>query len=127
VAGRTAFFSAKSGPRSLDVAIYRGAIAAAEAGLQQPQPQQVVHTTIAGYPATVDPYGSSRTCRPAGSTSQASPGTNDCTGHLGLPAGSGLYETRVRPAARELVLVESSGLTKHAVIDILAAALRHAR
>jgi hypothetical protein len=127
VAGRTAFFSAKSGPRSLDVAVYRGAIAAAEAGLQQPRPQQVVHTTIAGYPATVDPFGTSRTCRPAGQTSQGSPGTSDCTGRLGAPAGSGLYETRVRPSVRELILVESSGVARHAVIGVLAAALRHAR
>jgi hypothetical protein len=127
VAGRTAFFGAKSGPRSLDVAVYRGAIAAAEAGLQQPRPQQVVHTTIAGYPATVDPFGTSRTCRRAGPTSQASPSNNDCSGHLGTPAGSGLYETRVRPSARELILVESSGVARPAVIGMLAAALRHAR
>jgi hypothetical protein len=83
----------------------------------------VQHTTIAGHPAIVDPYGPSLSCAPrTGQTTSPHRAASPCGGEA-ADAIPGPLETRVRISAAEIIFVESEGLSSVQVNTILSQAL----
>ena len=98
VGGRDAYVSARGSRAGLDVTVFRGPIAAAEADVVPPAPGRLHPITVAGLPATVDAYGAG-------------------------PSGPSSREVRVRVSSTELIWVDSEGVPTNDVVAMLEAAL----
>jgi hypothetical protein len=118
VHGQTAFFSARKGAQSLDVTVYRGPIADAEATVQPPNPGSVSTHRVAGFWAKTYTYA-------AGGPQCVTKENGRSLIKVGAtgPCSQEGAETRVPTAPHELIWVMSEDVPNDVVVTMLESGL----